>query len=386
MSFLKRLLSVDYRRALTAEAAGDYHAAAQRYALADEPHKVAEMHLCAADGAGGVEERLRELRIAARWAEGGAPVEQAVQRRIARAMLQLVRAHGVLSGDDLALLRQAAHLFERVGDAADAGECQELCGDVDRAAQSFQRAGEVDRLEQILTRDEQQRQVERRLVDQFADYQSQLLRGDRARALRALQTCVELAPRREYRVLLAELEGRWLSAGTVAVRVEGREIRYLERFPLRIGRAPSCELNLRDPGISRYHATIETGEGSLLLRDEGSRNGTRWSGRRLTAPEALTGEGELAIGDHCVLQFSIAGDRLLLEVVRGLDQGRRIYATTARSFALIGGVFELSFREGLPHVTAAGEMRLNGATAAGTILLLRGDRVACGDAQFEVID
>ena len=55
----------------------------------------------------------------------------------------------------------------------------------------------------------------------------------------------------------------------------------LARFPVKIGRSEEMDLVLDNSCISRVHATIEEVHGSLLLRDEGSRNGIYVNGHRI---------------------------------------------------------------------------------------------------------
>src|SRR5438105_11558945 len=104
MSFLKRLLSSDFRRGLAAEASGDYAIAAKAYALAGERNKVAEMHLYLAERAQASEARLGELRAGIRWSDDESDAAHAVRRRIARALFLHVRATGVISENDRGLL------------------------------------------------------------------------------------------------------------------------------------------------------------------------------------------------------------------------------------------------------------------------------------------
>lgn len=63
-----------------------------------------------------------------------------------------------------------------------------------------------------------------------------------------------------------------------------RIVRYRD-FPVRIGRDPKCECRLEAPFVSRVHAQLDLRAGRLLVRDEGSRAGTRSAaGQRLLPP------------------------------------------------------------------------------------------------------
>ncbi len=76
--------------------------------------------------------------------------------------------------------------------------------------------------------------------------------------------------------------------------------------PIRIGRAPECELVLRDSRVSRRHARLAARDGVLVLTDLGSTNGTRVNGRRVT--EVVLGAGDrIEIGEtHLVVEAAPA--------------------------------------------------------------------------------
>jgi Protein of unknown function (DUF3662)/Inner membrane component of T3SS, cytoplasmic domain len=77
--------------------------------------------------------------------------------------------------------------------------------------------------------------------------------------------------------------------------------------PIRIGRAPECELVLKDSRVSRRHARLHARNGVLVLTDLGSTNGTRVNGHRVT--ELVLGEGDrIEIGDtKVVIEAAAAG-------------------------------------------------------------------------------
>lgn len=58
-------------------------------------------------------------------------------------------------------------------------------------------------------------------------------------------------------------------------------------FPLRIGRATGCELSLTHDSVSRMHAEIFFYNGSWVLRDLDSTNGTKVNGWRIAADVAV---------------------------------------------------------------------------------------------------
>jgi hypothetical protein len=77
--------------------------------------------------------------------------------------------------------------------------------------------------------------------------------------------------------------------------------------PIRIGRAPECELVLKDSRVSRRHARLHARDGVLVLTDLGSTNGTRVNGHRVT--ELVLGAGDrIMIGDtSVVIEAAAAG-------------------------------------------------------------------------------
>lgn len=62
-----------------------------------------------------------------------------------------------------------------------------------------------------------------------------------------------------------------------------------------VGSAGECGIRLVEPTVSRRHAIVRVGEGSLEIEDLGSRNGTLVGGQR------LTGTRPLAVGEPLVL-------------------------------------------------------------------------------------
>ena len=84
----------------------------------------------------------------------------------------------------------------------------------------------------------------------------------------------------------------------IQVREPNRSARRvpLTGAPIRIGRAPECELVLKDSRVSRRHARLHARDGVLVLTDLGSTNGTRVNDHRVT--EVVLGAGDrILIGD-----------------------------------------------------------------------------------------
>lgn len=69
-----------------------------------------------------------------------------------------------------------------------------------------------------------------------------------------------------------------------------------------VGRAPECDLQLDNPGISRRHAELRVTEGEVTLVDLGSSNGTFVNEARAGGPQVLAG-GDLVRLGVVVLRF-----------------------------------------------------------------------------------
>lgn len=88
----------------------------------------------------------------------------------------------------------------------------------------------------------------------------------------------------------------------ISVSEPGRSTRRLAvtGAPMRIGRAPECELVLKDSRVSRRHARLHARGGVLVLTDLGSTNGTRVNGHRVT--EVVLGAGDrIQLGDTSIV-------------------------------------------------------------------------------------
>jgi pSer/pThr/pTyr-binding forkhead associated (FHA) protein len=64
-----------------------------------------------------------------------------------------------------------------------------------------------------------------------------------------------------------------------------------------IGRSSSCDISVDDSEISRRHAEVTNHEGTLVVRDLDSTNGTKVNGRTIGAPTALTAGDVILIGN-----------------------------------------------------------------------------------------
>jgi hypothetical protein len=310
------------------------------------------------------------------------------------------------------VVRDAAQLFIDIGDFPSAGECYELIGDEFAAAEAYQKGGDVERLENVLAREEHRRKRDTRVHDAFEEYKLALAGGERDRALEAIRLCAEsplpppstaarsgidqnehMRDRASYQRLREELEGKLIADGRVALAAGAvghtRARHYVGSFPLVMGRDASCQLALRDVGISRMHAHIVAvdhgpGDVTFAIADRDSKNGTTLGGIRISGELPLVGEGDIGLGELCVIHFAQRGDTLHLEVTRGLDRGLSVVA--GRGALDVEGVGELMFIDGRPRLSPIGGrlLYLNGVHVSAGIQLIRGDLIELGEQRLEV--
>ena len=73
-----------------------------------------------------------------------------------------------------------------------------------------------------------------------------------------------------------------------------------------VGRDDNCALWLADPHVSRNHALLLKREAGFLVRDLGSRNGTRLNGHLVQSDAMLCDGAEVQIGPyHLTMSFNI---------------------------------------------------------------------------------
>ena len=84
-------------------------------------------------------------------------------------------------------------------------------------------------------------------------------------------------------------------------RTDGTEKSYeLGGKPLNFGRLPEAELQVRDAFISRLHACISYVNGTLVLKDLGSTNGTYRNGTRVYECPLATGD-KIQVGNAALV-------------------------------------------------------------------------------------
>jgi len=248
------------------------------------------------------------------------------------------------------------------------------------------RLGDLEAMESSLTRDEERHRRARAAVGALRDAQALLAAGERAAALEIARHIPEgSGESREARRIVVELEGRLVRGRSVTLRLGGRTLR-VAASPAVLGRDPAAEVPLRDPGVSRRHATLALGaDGAFTLTDNGSRLGTFLAGARLAGPCPLGGETDVRLGPTCLLALQpVSPDGILIQGVGGLDAGAMALvgggrAALARVFpAAEGAWLELDGRTVALVRPPELPVRIAGKLAAARIDLLHGDRIEIG--------
>ena len=393
MSLFKRLFSSNYRGAVSAEAAGDFLAAARCYALCGEQDKVVDMHLAQARVETTPDGRLRELRIAQGFAGEGDSRREMIQRLLGNALMERARALGVATAQGAECMREAAATLEAAESWQAAGDCHLELGDRARAATAYSNAGLVDRVEEVLGQEEQVHREELQEDSSFADYQMLMQGGQRDEAAEALRTCIEVAQSKgDYRRLLADLEQRMLRGGRVELRLAQQRLLLLGQFPVVLGRDADCDLQVRGHSVSRQHARILAGEDGPVVEDAHSRNGTLLGGMPLARAMPLPPSGTIGLGGSAALAvevLSASPATVRLCVSQGLDQDKVAVVSQAPLDVseLMDGAPPLliTFSRGCPMASSRSEMMLGSARVMGSVQLIRGDELTIDGEVLRVV-
>jgi predicted component of type VI protein secretion system len=87
----------------------------------------------------------------------------------------------------------------------------------------------------------------------------------------------------------------------LAGKKTGLEIPVLQGAPLRIGRAPDCQLRPQNDQVSRHHCEIFFSLAGFMVKDCGSRCGTYVNDRRIDQPTLLADGQQLRVGPFTFL-------------------------------------------------------------------------------------
>lgn len=396
MGFFQRLFSTEFRKAVAAEAAGDFLTAARSYALCGELSKVTDMHLAHARRERSLDGRIRSLRNALQFTGTDDQRQRLVKRLLGEALQRRGRRLGARTAEGRQALIEAGESFLEGKLFEVAGECFLEAEQIDSAVNAFSQAGLVERVDKLLTEAELERSQIRRIDERFKDYELDLAGGRRDEALSALRTCAELAgDKGPYRQPLRQLEQRLLRDGHLPLVSEGVEI-HLFTQQLRLGRDVGVGLIVRGPSVSRRHCLIGFDEqNGFWVEDSGSKNGTQLGRMTIANRIPLPPIAEVSLGDSARIELArIDGSdtpALRLEIKSGMDRGRQAVLMAEPqaelTLSLLGETFPdatVRFRDRRPFLRPLCETALNGARVGDLIQLIRGDELKTPTGSLQV--
>jgi len=225
-------------------------------------------------------------------------------------------------------LERAAQLLERAADHRRAALAYEDLGADERAALAWGALGDLDRMEAAHAREERRLATARAAGETLRRFEALLTGGERLRAVIAAAAISGIEEAATLRERAAAIERRLCRGRAVSLRAPGGPWVRVAPLPAEIGRDADVGVPLRDPAVSRRHATLRSSPEGIVIEDCGSRAGVRLGGARLEPGAALPlrGEGEIALGASTALAFRPApapSQVLIVEVTRGLDRGAR---------------------------------------------------------------
>jgi hypothetical protein len=188
--------------------------------------------------------------------------------------------------------------------------------------------GDLDQMEAALARDERRIATRRDSVDAVRRFETLMAAGDRRAALALVAGLATGEDATAIRETAARVAARLVRGRAVTMRARGGPWLRFAALPALLGRDPSAELTMRDPGVSRRHALLRAVGGGISIEDAGSRGGLRLGGARIESPILLAGQGEIALGPSAVLRFLASARAVTFEGEKGLDRSLR---------ALVGG-------------------------------------------------
>jgi hypothetical protein len=226
---------------------------------------------------------------------------------------------------DRAALAAAAAALADGGDLQRAATTFEQASDWTAAAEVWGRLGELEQMEACLARDEETRRSHQAARGAVRDIEALAAAGERVAALRVAESVPEgLIESARVRQIVLGLGARLVRSRAVTLRLGDDRARAVRvaATPAVLGRDPTAEITLRDPGVSRRHALIAVVGDEVSLTDAGSRSGTFVGGARLGTAFPLRGPCEVALGASCRLDFQLpAAGRVLARGQSGLDRG-----------------------------------------------------------------
>ena len=284
------------KRARALELTHDYAGAIQLYLRADAPAEASRIKLVVAEAGQDPARRLVDYAQAIELADEGSEARRSARAKRAAFVLALHGGSALAGAGRLEIERAATELLE-VGEPKAAARAYRLLHDRDGEARALEAAGEVEELEALFAEDDAKRRSvlsrERQLAEILALQQC----GRRREALAQLGALLRDAPGdARFGELASALRTRRASGPSVEVTVRGRPLRLVFGREIVLGRE-GAELVVAHSAVSRRHLGFRRAEdGSVWVRDLGSRNGTQRGGLPVVGELPLTGPLALTLG------------------------------------------------------------------------------------------
>lgn len=164
----------------------------------------------------------------------------------------------------------------------------------------YEEAPEHPRLTAVTRYDAQSFSDENHFWDHFlADFNQRMRRAAAERQSSA--TSFDEAPEIDKSVMPTE-PGYWI---VVRRGPHQNQIFQLERAVVTIGRDLANDIAIRDGQVSRYHLRLTLQGQDYQLEDQGSTNGTRVNGLRVSTQTRLNDGDIIALGDSILLSYDL---------------------------------------------------------------------------------
>ncbi len=294
------------RRARELELTHEYADAIKLYLRAERPEDASRIKLVVAEAGQDPARRLVDYAQAIELAPEKSEARRAARAKRATFVVALHTGSALGGAARLEVERAAEELLE-VNEAKTAARAFRALGDRDGEARALEAAGEVDALEQLFAEDEVKRRRVQARERQLGEIQSLQQSGRRRDALVRLTSLLRDEPGEpRYGELAAALRTRKISGPCVELTLSQRPLRLIFGDEIVLGRSDAA-LVVGHSAVSRHHLAFRRAEdGSVWVRDLGSRNGTQRGGLPLAGELPLTGPMALTLGREVPLSLNVS--------------------------------------------------------------------------------
>lgn len=372
------------KRARDLELTHDYAGAIALYLRAEKPEEASRIKLVVAEAGLDPGRRLVDYAQAIELAPEGSEA-----RRLARAkratFVVALHTGSALGGAARLEVERAAEELLVVDEPRTAARAFKALGDRDGEARALEAAGDVEELELLFAEDDLQRRGAQARERQLGEIQTLHQCGRRREALGRLTSLLRDTPSdARYGELAAALRTRKLTGPAVEVTLGNQPVRLIFGKEVVLGRS-DAPLVVGHSAVSRRHLAFRRAEdGSLWVRDLGSRNGTQRGGLPVAGELPLTGPLSLTLGREVPLALATSSS---LHDPGAAPNGKpafvHVQVAGFRATLILGdqaeleGGWSLRVEQGWLelHVPAHAPAYLDGLQLGTPTTLLAGDRI-----------